>query len=114
MLPGLAGDIAPQVTFAGDLSIVIGLAGDLPLEIDLGATLTGLVSLAGDLPVRIDFAASSLFSGPLWRGLSLVRAAMGRDGSLSTAGVGVVAAVPAATMGGERTSIDNVDTDRFV
>ena len=64
----LVGDLAPQVTFAADLSLVIGLAGDLAPQIDLGATLTGLVSLAGDLPVRIDFAASSLFSGPLWEG----------------------------------------------
>ena len=68
LLPGLVGDLAPQVTFAADLNVVIGLAGDLPLQIGLGATLTGDVPFGGDLLVQIDLAASSLFSGPLWEG----------------------------------------------
>ena len=61
-----AGDLAPVVTFAADLSLVIGLAGDLAPQIDLGASLTFDLPLTGDLPFRIDFAASELISGPLW------------------------------------------------
>jgi hypothetical protein len=60
------GDLAPVVTFAADLGLLVGLAGGITSQIGLGATLTGTADVEGDLPLQIVLAASGLISGPLW------------------------------------------------
>ena len=66
----LAGDLAPSVTFAANLSLVVDLAGDMAPQVALGASLA--VDLAfeaaldGAFAFTVFLAASGMISGPLW------------------------------------------------
>ena len=61
-------DLAPQVTFAGDLSLIVSLTSDLPPLIGLDGELTFDLVIQGEIAFRVDFAASTLISKPLWEG----------------------------------------------
>jgi hypothetical protein len=64
---GLAGDLAPTVTFGdADLGLQVDLAGDMASQIDLEGLLGLDLFVQGGLPFQIDFGASGLISGPLW------------------------------------------------
>lgn len=60
------GDIAPQITFAASLEVLLGFEGDLATFIDLEGDLTFEFEIDGDLPFTVIFAATTMTVGPLW------------------------------------------------
>jgi hypothetical protein len=68
---GFSGDLAPAISFDGDLNVFgfRDFSGDLAPQIDLGGSLNvdlSLTALEGGLTPIVDLAASSFISGPLW------------------------------------------------
>jgi hypothetical protein len=59
-------DLAPQVTFAGDLSLTVSLAGDIPPAVNFAGEITFDIVVQGDLPFTVVFAGGELTAGPLW------------------------------------------------
>lgn len=65
----LGGDLAPSVTFGGDLTFTLSLAGNVAPSVMFGGDLSllvDLVPLAGSFVSNVVFGASSFTSGPLW------------------------------------------------
>ena len=67
MVGTITGNVAPQVTFGGDLGVIFGLAGGIVPQVTLGALLAFDLNLQGNIAPVVTPAVSDKFtSGPLW------------------------------------------------